>query len=99
MRVQVLENTAIPEGYTYIRCDQYSPKQFVQIYTNDDGDVDPYCAEYVNQNKKDVYTISDRIAIREMKMANAVGSMLSITGRFTTKRYKYYSDGSDGGRY
>jgi len=92
MRVQICEPRPIPEGYTYIRCDHYSPAQFRQHYTDENGNVSIHCLEYMEAYPKDIYTISDKIAIREMAKQHQVGSMHDITGHNTTKRYAYDYD-------
>lgn len=95
MRIQVIdiEKLAIPEGYTYIRCDQYAPERFIKIYTDDDGIVSPHCMEYMKNNVKRVYDTSDIIAIREMAKEHEVGSLMHCYGRNTTKAYHYDHDG------
>ena len=87
MRVQICEPRPIPAGWTYTRCDRYSKEEFLDLYRDDRGNVGSTCAEYVMANPKEYYTVSDRIAIREMAMQHEVGSMHEITGRNTTKRY------------
>lgn len=92
MRVQILEDISIPEGYTYKRCDQYTPEEFLERYTDDNGKVSQYYLEYVAANPKDVYTAKDVIEIREMAKVRQVGSLMDSGGRstvwgVTTKRY------------
>lgn len=82
----------IPEGYTYIRCDQYTPEEFKQQYTNDKGHVSLNCIEYMLRNPKNIYNTDDMIAIHNMSLEHEVGSMLHLTGKNTTKRYRYGSD-------
>ena len=89
MKVQVIESKPIPEGWTYKRCDIFTPEEFKEMYTNDKGNVSQDCLDYMRDNKKEHYTVSDKIAIREIAMQHEVGSMREITGRRTTKRYKY----------
>lgn len=92
MRVQICEPRPIPEGWTYIRCDHYSPAQFRQHYTDENGNTSIHCLEYMEANPKDIYTNSDKIAIREIAKQHEVGSMHDITGHNTTKRYAYDYD-------
>ena len=87
MRIQVCEPRPIPEGWTYKRCDIFSKEEFMEMYCDDSGNVCDDCIEYIKNNPKEYYTVSDRIAIREMAMQHEVGSMHEITGRNTTKRY------------
>lgn len=89
MKVQVIESKPIPEGWTYKRCDIFTPEEFKEMYTNDDGEVSRNYQEYIKNNKKEYYTVNDKIAIREMAMQHEVNSMYEISGRRTTKRYKY----------
>ena len=87
MKVQVIESKPIPEGWTYRRCDIFTPEEFKEMYADDKGNVSQNCLDYMRDNKKERYTVSDKIAIREMVMQREVGSMHERTGRDTTKRY------------
>lgn len=80
---------SIPEGYTYIRCDQYTPEEFRQMYTNQKGHVSATAKEYMMMHPKDLYNTDDEIAIRELRRSREVGSMYADTGKHTTKRYRY----------
>ena len=80
---------AIPEGYTYVRCDQYTPEEFIRMYTNDKGEISEYCLEYMRDNPKDIYNTDDQIAIRMNARERDVGSIIAFTGKNTTKRYHY----------
>ena len=88
MKVYVSDPKPIPEGYTYTRCDQYTSSQFKLMYRGDDGEISPDCIEYMKNNPKKFYTVDDRIAIRQMAIDRAVGSMIEMSGRNTTKRYR-----------
>lgn len=87
MKVQIIEPKPVPEGWIYKRCDIFTPEEFKEMYTDDKGNVSQNCLDYMRDNKKEHYTVSDKIAIREMVMQREVGSMHERTGRYTTKRY------------
>ena len=59
------------------------------MYADDKGNVNQDCLDYMRNNKKEHYTVSDKIAIREIAMQHEVGSIRKMMGRMTTKRYKY----------
>lgn len=79
----------IPDGYTYTRCDQYTPDEFIKRHTDFRGKPRPICIEYMQDHPKKVYTTDDDIALVEILNERSVGSMMRLTGKNTTKRYKY----------
>ena len=88
----------IPEGYTYTRCDRYTPEQFADMYRNDRGKVSKKCQEYMANNPKRTYNTDDVIAIHCIGLEREVGSMYELTGKTSTKRYDYDHD-MGGDRY
>lgn len=79
----------IPEGYTYIRCDQYSAEEFIKRHTDRSGVMTEICHRYVLDNPKPFYNTDDDIALMQLHDEHVVGSMYSLTGKRTTKRYHY----------
>lgn len=91
MRVQICEPRPIPEGWTYIRCDEYTLAQFKTMYTDSNGNLNPLCAEYIKNNPKKIYTTNDRIAIHEIDRERRITAI----PRHTTKRYAFRDSGAD----
>lgn len=91
MYVQICD-TSIPDGYTYERCDRFTPAEFIEMYTDKDGNICRECIEYMTANPKGHYTFSDQMEIRENAKKYEIGSLISRTGRETTKRYSYDYD-------
>lgn len=89
IHVQIKKDLSIPDGYTYKRCDRYSPKEFREFYLNERGYESEDCKEYMEEYQKEFYTNDDKIAIHERAFGRIVGSMFALTGKNTTKRYKY----------
>ena len=79
----------VPEGYTYIRCDQYSHDEFKKRYTDNKGNLDEDCYWYMTMHPKAVYDTDDVIAIHNMHRERMVGSLIARTGKCTTKRYDF----------
>lgn len=80
---------SIPEGYIYMRCDQYSPEEFKKLFTDKDGSVDEDCCLYMLNNPKATYNTDDQIAVYGMHSERSVGSIIARTGKCTTKRYDF----------
>ena len=85
----LLSNYDIPEGYSYTRCDQYTPEQFSERFTDNNGKVCLDCRQYMTEYNKSIYNTDDEIAVIHMGVERDVNSMYTLTGRNTTKRYKY----------
>lgn len=75
----------IPEGYTYIRCDRYSPKEFLEKYK--DKETEKVCKEYIAEHKKEYYDTDDEIAIHFLYGNRRVNSLSNTLHSRTTKRY------------
>lgn len=80
---------AIPEGYTYKRCDQYNKDEFLDMYKS--KDMRKIVEEYVTSNLKDLYNTDDEIAVHQIHNDRTVNSMNNVENRRTTKRYHYPS--------
>lgn len=76
----------IPEGYKYIRCDQYSPEAFLELYRS--KEMRKVCQEYIQAHPKEIYTTDDQIAIHGLVRDRRANSLQLGFGRTTTKRYK-----------
>lgn len=72
MKVQI-KSPEIPEGYTYRRCDAYTPEEFVQACSiNYDAGIwsllpankmNPHAIAHVKKNPKAEYTTEDVLAV------------------------------------
>lgn len=79
----------IPAGYTYIRCDTYTPEEFLEKYSAmNQTDI---CKEYMGDNPKGFYNTDDEIAIHNIHNERSVPGLLHGQNRSTTKR-TWYSD-------
>lgn len=76
----------VPEGYTYKRCDRYTPEEFLAMYKS--RDMKRVCREYIQENPKDIYTTDDQIALHERVRDRQANSLQRLYGRKTTKRFK-----------
>ena len=79
----------IPEGYTYIRCDQYSADEFLAMFQS--IGMREIVAAYIKDNPKDIYNTDDEIAVHQIHDGLVVNSMYNVEHRDTTKRYHYPS--------
>ena len=79
----------IPEGYTYTRCDRYTPEEFLEKY----GGINlrDICEQYMKDNPKEVYNTDDEIAIHNIHKERAVPGLLHGRNTFTTKK-TWYTD-------
>lgn len=80
---------AIPEGYTYKRCDQYNKEEFLGMFQS--GGMRKIVSEYIRNNPKETYNTDDEIAVRQIHDGMVVNSMNDVEHRKTTKRYNYPS--------
>ena len=78
----------IPEGYSFERCDIYTPEEFLAGYTSDK--MREICEEYMRENPKDQYDTDDQIAIHRIVAERSVPGLLHGQNRYTTKRVYYY---------
>lgn len=77
----------IPEGYTYMRCDQYTAEEFIKNYSNKAAK--EIVREYTQEHPKEFYNTDDEIAVHQMMKERSVVSLKETHGRPYTKRYKY----------
>ena len=80
----------IPDGYTYKRCDIYTPDEFRARLSGRWIEAD--AERYIAENPKPTYNIDDEIAVRHMRDERLVGrrdKMHGCTNGCTTKRYKF----------
>jgi len=80
---------AIPEGYTYKRCDLYSKDEFLDMYTS--NDMRRIVTEYIKDNPKDIYNTDDEIAVHHIHDGLVVNSLNDVVHRNTTKQYHHGS--------
>jgi len=78
---------AIPEGYTYKRCDEYSKDEFLGMYKS--KDMHRIVEDYVKSHPKDIYNTDDEIAVHQIHNDRSVNSMYDVEHKRTTKRYHY----------
>jgi len=76
----------IPEGYTYVRCDQHSGKEFLKMCTKK-GHKD-VCEEYMKVNPKDIYNTDDEIAVHQLYEERRKVGMYEVRHKRTTKIYR-----------
>lgn len=55
----------VPEGYTYQRCDHFTPAQFIKSFP-DSNRLRDYAKAYVSDNQKATYSIDDQIEVWRM---------------------------------
>ena len=71
----------VPEGYTYQRCDHFTPAQFIKSFP-DDYLLRSYAKTYVSEHRKTTYSIDDQIEV--WRMLNTIHPL----PRGTTKIYE-----------
>lgn len=76
----------IPEGYTYVRCDQYKAEDFAKMYRK--GYMRDACLEYMKEHPKDIYNTDDEIAIHQILEQRRKVGMYEARHRRTTKIYR-----------
>ena len=81
---------AIPEGYTYTRCDVYTAEEFIAKYTSDK--MRKICEEYVRENPKEQYNTDDEIALHRIVADRSVPGLIHGQYRSTTKKSWYHGD-------
>lgn len=77
----------IPEGYTYVRCDLYSPDEFIELFPN--ALSQSIAIEYVKNNPKEQYNTDDTIAVYNEIDSRRVPGLIHGQHRSTTKRTHY----------
>jgi len=85
----------IPDGYTYQRCDIYTPNEFRARMS---GYYEEAVNRYISENQKPTYNTDDEIAVRHMRDERCVGrnkarhGYAGGNGGSTTKRWEYTED-------
>ena len=68
MRVTIKQNQAIPEGYTYINCNHYTPEEFVRACSPAiKGCINQNALDYVRDHPRKTYDTEDLYRVRMMR--------------------------------
>lgn len=79
----------IPEGYTYKRCDIYTPDEFLSMY--DKRQQRDICESYIKDHPKEYYNTDDEIAIHQIIESKRIVGLHNARHNYTTKK-TWYTD-------